>query len=326
VTPGTAFANIAPSAIVLLSTTGSKVKQIVEASAFNQSPIWSPDGKRLYFISNRQGPRDVYTVRVSGSGRAEGAPTRLTTGLGAISISMSRDGRRLVYAAYSARANLWALPIPSGSPSSAESAIPITTGSQVVESVHVSHDERWLFFDSNVNGNADVFRVSTAGGQPEQLTNDPADEFAPDLSPDGRVIVYHAWRNGGRAIELKSLDGVPVEPLSKTILPGVLPTWSPDGSRIAFTQFPPPAIAIVSREASGRWSLPETIARGGGRPVWSPDGLRIVYAATTDAIRVDSIMLLICREALRTDFFSLARWHRLRIVPRSGVLMASEFI
>ena len=292
VTPGTAFANIAPSAIVLIPTTGGEVMRIAEPSAFNQSPIWSADGKRLYFISNRQGPRDVYTVRVSGSGRVQGEPTRLTTGLGAISISMSRDGRRMVYAAYSARANLWSQPIPSGPPSSAESAIPITTGSQVIESVHVSHDGHWLFFDSNINGNADLFRVATTGGQPEQLTSDSADEFAPDLSPDGRIIVYHVWRNGVRSIELKSLDGRPVEHLSKTTLLGVLPTWSPDGATIAFTQFPPPAIAIVRRGANGRWSSPKTIARGGGHPMWSPDGLRIAYAATTDATRIDSTMVV----------------------------------
>jgi len=292
VTPGTAFANIGPSAIVVIPTAGGEAMLIVKPPAFNQSPIWSTDGKRLYFISNRQGPRDIYSVRVSGTGQAQGEPTRLTTGLGAISISMSRDGRRLVYAAYSARANLWAQPIPSGSSSTVESAIAITTGSQVIESVHVSHDGRWLFYDSNINGNADIFRVGTTGGTPEQITSESADEFAPDLSPDGRIIIYHVWRNGIRSIELKSLDGSPVEQLSKTTLPGVLPTWSPDGATIAFTQFPPPAIAIARREASGHWSSPKTIARGGGHPMWSPDGLRIVYGATTDATRIDSTMVV----------------------------------
>ena len=291
-TPGSAFANLAPSAIVLVPTTGGEVRQIVEPSAFNQSPIWSPDGRRLYFISNRDGPRDIYTMGVSASGRARAKPTRVTTGLGALSISMSGNGQRLVYDAYSARANVWALPIPTGAPVSAEVAVPITTGSQIIESVRVSRDGHWLMYDSNITGNADLFRIATIGGTPEQLSNDPADEFAPDLSPDGGTIVYHIWRNGVRYIELKSLTGAAIERFA-TPVRGLYPTWSPDGNAIAFSDFlTVPHISIVRRTSGGQWSSPTVVVQRGLYSVWSPDGNYLSYMTADYPGQAGSAMIV----------------------------------
>ncbi len=119
-------------------------------------PIWSPDGEQLFFLSNRDGPRDVYAIGISSSGRPKGGPARLTTGLGAISISLSGDGRRLGYAVYSARANIWSLPIPSGATVTPDHATSLTSGSQVIESMRVSPDGRWLLFDSDLRGNSDI--------------------------------------------------------------------------------------------------------------------------------------------------------------------------
>ena len=285
--PGSSFGNLAPSAIVLAPAAGGELVRLLEPRAFNQSPVWSPDGRRLYFLSNRDGPRDIYALTLSSSGRPRGEPARLTTGLGAISISLSGDGRRLAYASYSARANIWSLPIPSGAPTSAEAATPVTSGSQVIESMRVSPDGRWLVFDSDLRGNADIYRVPVSGGQPEQLTSDPADEFAPDLSPDGRAIAYHSWRTGTRDIEIKPLDGGPVERVTDTPAQESYPVWSPDGRAIMFyDQVAPFTIYLERRGSGGRWSSPPSLLVSPGYDGdWSPDGARVAYvAAASDAI------------------------------------------
>ncbi|HEX5576309.1 MAG TPA: hypothetical protein VFX42_10580, partial [Gemmatimonadales bacterium] len=275
--PGSQFGNLAPSAIVLIPATGGRPIRLLEPRAFNQSPVWSPDG-RMFFLSNRDGPRDIYALRLSSSGRPRGEPVRLTTGLGAISFSLAANGRRLAYAVYSARANLWALPIPFGRPASAEAATPVTAGSQVIESMRVSRDGRWLLYDSDLRGNSDVYRVSVSGGQPEQLTSDPADEFAPDLSPDGRAIVYHSWRTGTRDIEIKPLDGRPVERVTDTPVQESYPIWSPDGRGILFLEQNQAALYITRRAADGRWSSsPSLLVSPALRADWSLDGVRVVY-------------------------------------------------
>jgi serine/threonine-protein kinase len=285
--PGSSFGNRAPSAIILVPAVGGEPVRLVEPRAFNQSPVWSPDGRGLYFLSNRDGPRDIYAIKLSSSGSPRGEPARLTAGLGAISISLAADGRRLAYAAYSARSNIWSLPIPSGGPVSAETATPVTSGSQVIESMRVSRDGRWLLFDSDLRGNSDIYRVPLPGGQVEQLTSDPADEFAPDLSPDGRTIAYHSWRTGTRDIEIKPLDGGPVERVTDTPAQESYPVWSPDGRALLFfNQNVPFAIYVARRGSDGRWSSQPLFPGSSGHGAeWSHDGVWVAYvAAESDEI------------------------------------------
>ncbi|HYT82308.1 MAG TPA: protein kinase [Gemmatimonadales bacterium] len=290
---GTSFGNLAPSAILLFPAAGGAPARLVEPQAFNQSPVWTPDGGRLLFISNRDGPRDVYAMTLSSSGRPRGALTRLTTGLGAISISLSADGRRLVYAAYSARANIWSLPIPTGAPVTADRAIPVTSGNQVIEAMRVSRDGRWLLYDSDLRGNSDIYRMPVNGGPAEQLTDDPADEFAPDLSPDGRAITYHSWRTGTRDIEVRPLDGGPVEHITATPRQESLPRWSPDGQAIAFyNRVSPFSLFITRREASGRWATPTLLASSTVGDSWSPDGRSIAYIEAESDARAGPVMVV----------------------------------
>ncbi len=167
------FGNIAPSAIVLIPTMGGPSIEIADRTAQNLSPAWSPDSKRLYFVSNRQGIGDIYSVDVSDDGHVRGEAARVTTGLGAQSIAFSTDRRRLAYAAYSARANLWSMPIPSRGPVDISRATPLTSGNQIVEMMRMSPDGKWVLYDSTLHGNADIFRIPTGGGPAERLTTHP---------------------------------------------------------------------------------------------------------------------------------------------------------
>jgi eukaryotic-like serine/threonine-protein kinase len=275
---GRTFGNLAPSAIVLFAASGGPPTALLQGQASNQSPVWSPDGRRLLFVSNRDGPRDVYALSLSPAGRPRGQVRRVTTGLGALSISISADQRRLAYDVYAARANIWSLPIPQGGPITGDGAVQLTHGTQIVESVRVSRDRRWLLYDSNLRGNANIYRIPIAGGEPEQLTNDSANEFAPDLSPDGRAVAYHSWRTGTRDIEVKPLAGGPVEQVTATPAQESYPVWSPDGGTLMFyEQAPPYGTFVTHRGADGRWSPPRLLALSTLLPEWSPDGREIAY-------------------------------------------------
>lgn len=283
--PGALYGNLAPSAILLIPVAGGEPVTIAAPTSFNQSPVFSSDGRRLFFLSDRDGDRDVYAVNLSSAGQPRGTPVRLTTGLDAKTISLSADTKRLAYAVYTARANIWSAPIPANAPAtgvavSAANATAVTRGSQVIQGMRVSPDGRWLLYDSDLRGNSDVYRVPVGGGAVEQLTSDAVSEFAPDLSPDGTAIVYHSWRTGTRDIEVKPLNGGPVEQVTNTPAQESYPKWSPDGRSLLFYDQSGARNALVTRRGTdGKWSAPQVLAAGTYRPQWSPDGKSISYVA-----------------------------------------------
>jgi Tol biopolymer transport system component len=194
---------------------------------------------------------------------------------------------------YGARANIWSLPIPARGSVDAAGATALTSGSQVIESIRVSPDGRWLVYDSDQRGNADIYRIPLAGGEPEQLTNDPADEFAPDLSPNGRLLAYHSWRSGTRDIEVKPLDGGPAQVVTATPGQESFPRWSPDGSSLVYyDQIEPFRLSVTRYDAGAGWSAPVEVARGMLGSAWSPDGRHIAGIARTSLSLSGALMVV----------------------------------
>jgi Tol biopolymer transport system component len=287
--------NLAPSAILLVAADGSTVVDATDRRFQHRSPTFGPDGTRLYFVSNQDGPGDVYSIDISPQGTIAGAPVRVTTGLGAYSIAFTRDGKRLAYSAYSSRANVWSLPVPEAGPIDTSAAQPVTTGNQVIEAMIVSPDEKWLLFDSTRNGSSDIFRVPIGGGPVEQLTTHPGDEFAPELSHDGRMLVYFSWRTKSRDVFVKPLPGGSEEQVTDTPSQESYTTWSPDGQFLLFFDQARPDGAFVGwftvrRDAGGRWGTPvhTGLPRDAASVMWMPGGQGLVYSRAGGIERADS--------------------------------------
>ena len=286
------FGNLSPSQLLLIGIADGSVDTLTDRASSNQSPVWLDD-RRILFISNRHGPRDIYMMTGVRAGRAATVPLRLTTGLGAHSISLSGDGTRLTYAAFNTTANAWSLPIPVAGSVSPYTADQITHGNQLVESFSVSRDGKWLLYDSNLAGNADLYRIPAGGGEPERLTTDPSDDFFPELSPDGREVAFHSWRTGNRDIFVLPLDGGSVQQVTATPLQEVAPHWSPDGSTLAFFEYEGAfdslargGIWLARRDSAGVWSRPERRIARGNWAAWSPDGREIAFGIGSVGARI----------------------------------------
>jgi serine/threonine-protein kinase len=280
-TLGSQFGNLSPDRIVVFAVQGGASATITDSSSINVSPIWSRDGRWLYYVSNRDGRGDVYAQHIARDGRADAKPLRLTTGLGANSISLSADGSRLAYAIYTPTSNIWSLPVPTGPAVTAASAVPVTIGAQVIENLNVSHDGRWLLYESDVAGNSDIYRVPLGGGTAERLTSDPADEFAADLSPAGREIAFHSWRTGSRDLWVQPLDGGALQHVTTSRGHEWTPKWSPDGHALVYISgVAQRSVWIVRRDARGTWGTPTPRLATGYWPVWSPDGRSIAYGSS----------------------------------------------
>jgi Tol biopolymer transport system component len=251
---------------------------VTDSASLHQSPAWSPDGRTLYYVSNEQGTRDVYALAMNNGASAGRTPQRLTTGLGAHSVTVSADGAHMVYAVYATSANVWAIPIPHDSVGTNAAAVQVTSGNQTVEGVRVSGDRKWLVYDSDLSGNSDIYRVALAGGEPEHLTSSPIDEFRGVISPNGNEMAYHMFETGSRNLFLLPLDGGPARQLTRSVGDGLsMANWSPDGNAIAAFNLPRSTVHVLRRDAEGRWSLPRLVATDGWRPEWSPDGRHVVF-------------------------------------------------
>ena len=277
--------NLAASSIWVKPISGGSPVRITDAIHLNTSPVWTPDGGRVLFVSSLGGTRDIYAQKVNGNSDAVGAPVRLTTGLNPHTISLSADGGHLAYSAFTTTANVWSASLHGFDPIPPASMREITFGNQTIEAMSVSPDGHWLAYDSNLSGNSDIYKISVEGGEPQQLTHDPADDFVPAWSPDGSEIAFHSFRNGTRDIFLMSTDGSRTETVVASPRQERNASWSPDGRSIVF-EVMPDSIFVVTR-ARAAWGSPRFF-RKGFMAAWSPDGktIGIVSEGTLDLVPV----------------------------------------
>jgi len=290
--------NIAPSSIWVVPSAGGQPIRITEDRPLHASPVWLPDSRGLLYVSDEDGGRDVYFVRLARSSAPDGAAARLTTGLHPHTISLSADGRKLLYDLHSETSNIYAVMLQPGRSVSLREARPLTSGSQVIEGFSVSPDGRWLAFDSNRNGNQDIWRMPVDGSAPpEPLSTAPEDEFQPSYSPDGRYVGFHAIRSGS----VRDLYMVPAAGGKRIRIPvatrnNLAPRFSPDGRSVLYNVWGDAgdlSVQAVRRPAGdSEWThaaplfTVPSITTGGA--AWSPDGRWISYIHGTQVLRADA--------------------------------------
>jgi Tol biopolymer transport system component len=273
---GADIGNIAPSSIWVMKAGGGAPVRVSDESHLNTAPVWTPDGSLLY-ISSLGGSRDVYVQRLNGDLAPRGAPVRLTTGLNPHTNSISRDGKLLAYSAFTTVANIWTASAAASDITNAAAAKPVTTGNQTVEYGSVSPDGKWLVYDSNVNGNQDIYKVSLDGGDPDQLTRNAFDDFHPAWSPDGSEIAFYSLQNGTRDIFVMNADGTNLRPVMQGPGEQRLPVWHGKDA-ILYMVFPD-SVFEVKRQGNV-WGAPALAFRGGASPsMYSPDGKWMVHVA-----------------------------------------------
>jgi Tol biopolymer transport system component/tRNA A-37 threonylcarbamoyl transferase component Bud32 len=275
----TIIGNNAPSSIHIASLSRGTTVRVTGDDHLNTSPAWTPEKKHILFISDRGGARDIYAVPLTSSGRPSGTAARLTTGLNAHTMSISSDGQKFVYSVFNTTANVRSVQIPEKGSLSISDSKPITKGNQIAETVEVSPDGQWLVYDSNLSGNADIYKILVAGGEAIQLTTHPNDDFMPRWSPDGEKIAFHSFRQGNRDICLMTKDGRSIQIVTDDPSHEFGPDWSPDGLKIVFfsDKTGRHELYVVSKDETG-WGKPEQITFDGGlQAVWSPSGDYIAY-------------------------------------------------
>jgi len=261
--------------------TGGDPVAVTEDPAIDWNPVWSPDGRYLYFSSDRGGSMNLWRVPIDEqSGHLLGPLEAITTpSPDSAQISLSRDGRRLVYVQRVATRNLQRISF-DGEKTSGEPEW-VTQGSKLAVMPEVSPQGNLVSFFTLGPSQEDIFVVAPDGSGLRQLTDDPQRDRAPRWSPDGKQLAFFSSRSGKFEIWTINQDGSGLRQI--TFTPGkagaVAPVWSPDGTRLAYTIVNDTAQVIDLRKP---WTdqSPQVLPRP-GKDVWfsawswSADGRRL---------------------------------------------------
>jgi len=157
-----------------------------------------------------------------------------------------------------------------------EFAVPIFTFSSSTLAANTK-----IIFDTNRDGNFNVYTMSPDGTGLTQLTNNSATDDSPNWSPDGSKIVFSSARDGNLEIYTMNSDGSSQTRLTNASGTDTAPAWSPDGTKIAFISYRDNSsgeLYVMNSDGSSQTRLTNDSSID-AFPSWSPDGTKIVFGS-----------------------------------------------
>jgi len=150
----------------------------------------------------------------------------------------------------------------------------------------LTHLQNQVVYSLWAGADADIFAADPDGGRAVRLMTREGHDSYPRVSPDGRHVLVRGLSGGVGDIYSIAADGSGATNLTDDAVKfDEFPTWSPDGSRIAFhrreSQGQLWEIYVMNADGTGQQSL--TRGAGGGWPDWSPDGSKIVFTSYRDS-------------------------------------------
>jgi dipeptidyl aminopeptidase/acylaminoacyl peptidase len=253
---------------IWVASVGGTARRLTNARKSSTQPEWSPDGKWIAFLSDRDGKRQIYRIALVG-GEAE----KLTSGEeGVTAFSWSPDGRSIAFtmtdpisASVKERerkfgdlriededrrmAHLYLAELPATTGSGNPTPRALTKGAFVVGSFDWSPDGRSLAFDHRISSDAgdgnsaDISIVDVASGTVRVIVGQSGPDTNPRWSPDGRRIAFTSSMAKPFNYFMNTVIAI-VEPGSMTIRAlsdtfdenPQLVTWNPQGIYFAASQ------------------------------------------------------------------------------------------
>jgi len=225
------------------------------------SPAWSPDGRRLAYVSFENKKPVVYVHSLADGKRhvaanfkgSNSAPAWSPDG-SRLAVSLSREGGSQIF-----------LINPDGS-----SLRRLTSSTAIDTEPRYSPDGRWIYFTSDRGGSPQIYRMGATGGEPQRVTFEGGYNVTPRLSPDGKTLAF-ITRNAGRfQVALLDLANRQVQILTDSDR-DESPSFAPNGRMILLATVIGERGVLSAVSSDGRVKQRLSATAGDVRePAWGP--------------------------------------------------------
>lgn len=265
----------------VVGTDGSRLRELTHGTWRDSSAEWSPDGKRIAFVSDRDGTSQLHVLTPETGDIAQ--LTHLERSPSAL--RWSPDGRQLAFTMFVPDEDpILPVQLPKR-PRGAEWA----RGAVIVDRLTWARDGTGPV----EKGYTQVFLIdAVVGGTPRQVTSGKYSHNDPEWSPDGRTLYVSGIRKPDaeylqgdseiHAIDLATLD---VRTLTDRVGPDASPTVSPDGNWIAYTGYDEKSFTrhlsslyVMDRNGGGRRLWAGNLPESPTDLVWAADGSGVYFA------------------------------------------------
>jgi TolB protein len=234
-------------------------------------------GSKIYFVSDRTGHKEIWSMDYDGSNQKQ------LTRYGSITSfpAVSPDNSKLAFTTY-AKGNpmLFILSLETGRqlPFYNQNASMNATPEFTPDGQHL------LFSSTAAGGYAQIYICDLDGSGLRRISHVRAIEVEPKVNPKtGTDIVFVSGRSGPPQVYRMNMDGADPVRLSQGGGDAVNPAWHPDGQHIAFAWtkgYDPGNYNIFVMDVATRQTI--QLTHGAGRnenPTWAPDGRHIVFSS-----------------------------------------------
>src|SRR5262249_25962392 len=277
---------------------GGDAVPVTHDAAIDWSPRWAPDGRHLYFISDRGGGANLWRVEVDeATGRVAGGLEAVTTGASISNPTISRDGRRVAYTQTTLDLNVFRLDFDPMKETVVAGPQAITQGSRGDNSAPGSPDGNWIAYE--MGAPPQLYVMQPDGSNARRLTSGAFQESNARWSTDSQRIAFASDRSGRTEIWIINADGGGLRQLSftagsgETVLsPG---SWSPNGKQLVYNVVgAPPRIMDVDTPSDKQQPeslplMPQPGKQWFAGP-WSPEGNMLTLCTCRPGGAEDSLI------------------------------------
>ena len=260
-----------------LSNDGAKkVAREFAADILRQLGIASLSGTRIYFVSDRSGSKEIWSMEYDGSNQRQLTRYGAITGQPAV----SADGKLFAFMTY-AGGNPQ-IRIHTTDTSRRQTFVnPVTSA---VGTPEFTPDGKNVLFSATVDGWMQLMMAGIDGGGMHRISNVSKIEVSPRVNPKtGSDLLFISGRSGRQQLWRMNLDGTDREMLTSGEGDVSNPSWSPDGHHIAFSWtrgYEPGNFNIFVMDIADRKYVQLTTNSGRNEnPWWAPDGVHLVFSS-----------------------------------------------